>query len=84
MEQKTSANDDKSFDNSRKKKIMDATLTDLFDAFREAGNLYKSSTSRKVKRSAKNIQTSIKFSLTRLSPMGFHAQQWLEEEIKWS
>jgi hypothetical protein len=78
------ANDDKSFDNSRSKRMIDATLTDLFDAFREAGSLYRSSTSQKVKRSAKNIQTSIKFSLTKLCSMGFHAQQWLEEEIKWS
>jgi hypothetical protein len=78
------ANDDKSFDNSRDKRIMDAMLTNLFDAFREAGSLYKNSNTRKVKRSAKNIQTSIKLSLARLCPMGFYAQKWLEEEIKWS
>jgi DnaJ-class molecular chaperone len=77
-------NDDKSFDNSRNKKMMDATLKDLFDAFREAGSLGKSSTSKRVKYSAKNIQTSIKLSLTKLCPMGFYAQKWLEEEIKWS
>jgi hypothetical protein len=77
-------NDDKSFDDSLSKRMMDAKLTDLFDAFREAGNLYKSATSQKVKRSAKNIQTSIKLSLAKLCPMGFHAPKWLEEEIKWS
>jgi hypothetical protein len=77
------ANADKSFDNSRNKKLMDATLKDLFDAFREAGSLCKSSTSKRVKCSAKNIQTSIKLSLAKLCPMGFYASKWLEEEIKW-
>jgi hypothetical protein len=77
-------NDDKSFDNSRNKRMIDATLRDLFDAFRESGSLYRNATSQKVRRSAKNIQTSIILSLTKLCPMGFHAQQWLEEEIKWS
>lgn len=77
-------NDDKSFDNSRNKKMMDATLADLFDAFREAGSLGKHSASRKVKHSAKHIQASIKLSLAKLCPMGFYAPKWLEEEIKWS
>lgn len=77
-------NNDLFFDDSGNKKKVDMILADLFDAFREAGNLCDNSTNQKVKRSAKSIQTSIKFSLVKLCPMGFHAPKWLEEEIKWS